>query len=167
MRNNFGFTLIELLVVVLIIGILASIALPQYRLATDKVEAMRALPILKAVKNMQEMYYLANGNYAESYYDIDYDQLGDCTVISNTVALCGPHRGRMVMNKANMVVEYPLRGSEATLQQFYSRAGSRGNWVRCGGSHTDRKERLCKVLGADKSTESTNTNGAVYWRVPL
>ena len=60
---NGGFTLIELLVVVLIIGILATIALPQYKVAVVKGRLAAIKPILKNLKNAHELYYLENGSY--------------------------------------------------------------------------------------------------------
>ena len=51
-----GFTLIELLVVVLIIGILASIALPQYELVVEKSRASEAMVNAKAIQDAAQRH---------------------------------------------------------------------------------------------------------------
>ena len=61
-----GFTLIELLVVVLIIGILVSIALPQYEMAVERIRATKAIVAVKALAEASERYYMANGFYPEN-----------------------------------------------------------------------------------------------------
>ncbi|WP_428074492.1 type IV pilin protein [Candidatus Avelusimicrobium luingense] len=68
-----GFTLIELLVVVLIIGILASVALPQYQKAVEKSKAVQALALLKSVGEAGKVYYLSSGNWPSNLDDLDVD----------------------------------------------------------------------------------------------
>jgi len=68
-----GFTLIELLVVVLIIGILAAVAVPQYQKAVEKSKATQAITMLKTVYNTAKAYQLANGQWPENFDELSVD----------------------------------------------------------------------------------------------
>ena len=69
-NKNAGFTLIELLVVVLIIGILAAVALPQYEKAVEKSRAAEGMSVLKSLAVGMEEYILANGSLPKSISDL-------------------------------------------------------------------------------------------------
>ncbi|WP_178338554.1 prepilin-type N-terminal cleavage/methylation domain-containing protein, partial [Candidatus Avelusimicrobium facis] len=74
-----GFTLIELLVVVLIIGILAGVALPQYEKAVMKSRYSNLMATVNALGAAEEAYYMATGQYTNDFEALDITPSG-CTL---------------------------------------------------------------------------------------
>ena len=83
-----GFTLIELMIVVAIIGVLASIAVPQYQNYTARAQASEGLSVTAGMRADIAEQYSLNGRFPESveklestagrYVDTaEYERVGD------------------------------------------------------------------------------------------
>ena len=70
-NNNNGFTLIELLIVVLIIGILAAIAVPQYQKAVAKSRAVQLITNAHTIRQALRLYYLTTGEKMSQMSQLD------------------------------------------------------------------------------------------------
>ena len=70
-RSDQGFTLIELVIVMSLIGILASVTLPDLRLSLYRSKRVEAQLALKSVFVAQKAHQALNGFYADTF-----DQLG-------------------------------------------------------------------------------------------
>ena len=163
-----GFTLIELLVVVLIIGILAAIAVPQYQLAVEKSRAAEAITILNSLQKAVDLYMLQNGSLATSVdllgssesedgiagkLDIDVESVLDCTQDDQDLCtsknfaynascnqpVCDVYAGRKQNGNVDNDEEYYL---------WSYRDFSGGKWTKTCYFNADYpySEKICKSL---------------------
>ena len=92
-KNERGFTLMELRVVVLIIGVLAAVAVPQYKIAVAKSRVGTMLSLASSMTNAQEAYYWEHGAYAPSVEALDLELPKECTPNADNAFMfaCGKH----------------------------------------------------------------------------
>lgn len=62
-RSTKGFTLTEILMTIVIIGVIAGIAVPQYVITTEKSRSQEALDNLAAARDAMTRYFAVNGTY--------------------------------------------------------------------------------------------------------
>jgi len=71
-----GFTIVELMVVVIIVGIIAAFALPNYRNATAKADERNAVLMARQFQAIQKIHKEINGEYI-NHLSPDYNKITD------------------------------------------------------------------------------------------
>jgi len=147
-----GFTLIELLVVVLIIGILSAIALPQYQKAVEKSRSAEALTFVGNWIKAQQLYYLANNEFAGSFSKLDIELPGGNPYNPGDSALPTMRYFNTWMEDPVLYVE---RKSPTSIPYtlFINPDFTEGKFVFPKECYGD--EQMCKSLGNDWSYGGT------------
>ncbi len=157
-KQPHGFTLIELLVVVLIIGILAAVAVPQYQMAVDKTRVSELIPLVQNIKMQQELFYLANGYYAADCEELSADLPAGFQPYE-------PNSPSYILQQGNYTKHIKCNNGARALANIYSNDGSflvnieayfdsqegfhRGQ-IQCAAStRTERGRKVCQTLGRE------------------
>ena len=162
-NNNKGFTLIELLVVVLILGILAAMAMPQYFKAVERSRMTEADQLLGSIAQAQQRKYLQINKYAEKFQGLDVAPKGAtdssfCTKGTVGQDTCGSGNGFLITLSGTTYHEGIARARRVgpnTLQYNYMLSRHYGNTGTTCEAGDANGAGLCNdFCGVDTLTKS-------------
>ena len=171
MNNKKGFTLIELLVVVLIIGILAAMAMPQYFKAVERSRMTEADTLLGSIAQAQRRKFLQRNSFTTNYKGLDvspkdssgstYYTKGNPTTGANgngfAVVLSGTAFGGRDGGRATATRHAASGGLQYqyNLVRYYQ-----GDNVTCNGTNAAGQELCADFCGIDNPVASCCNNGS-------
>ena len=139
-----GFTLIELLVVVLIIGILAAGALPQYNKAVFKAQMVEVRNWAEYARREAQVFYLANGRYPTSFLEMGVE-IPTCNHTESYMNFCSSKKYGLVQ----------ISGGEIGIQTAklrYKVAINSGRRYCQVGTNNPEGLALCRYLNGGQGT---------------
>ena len=160
--KNQAFTLIELLVVILIIGVLAAIALPQYKLSLLKSEYSKLKVYVETMYDSVQRYYLVNGIWPKKLTDLDIELPGQLYGDDKHIRVSSPAGTDCwlwnIGSSGYVACDFPKFNSRIRYEHNF--LGSSANNRNCyaGTSTTDTiAAKFCQI-----ETGKTSTDG--YYR---
>ena len=150
MKSKIGFTLIEMLVVVLIIGILAAVALPQYQQVVDRSRFATLMEITKAIASANERYYMVHDIYSTNFNDLDVDI--QASSINSTGSLVYFDWGRCHLNTQQQVqcLNDTQLQNKFIVHYHFGTHGVYQNKILCAAItivENSRFDRVCQSVG--------------------
>ena len=163
MNNKKGFTLIELLVVVLILGILAAMAMPQYFKAVERSRMTEAVTLMANIADAQQRKYMQVNRYATEYTGLDVAPKGATGSLFYTKGTSTtPQNGFAIVLNAGTsystgkVTATRVAPSNQTLQYKYSlERFYTGKGTTCTGDGPNGKALCADFCGIDSLTGSS------------
>jgi len=157
-----GFTLIELLVVVLIIGILAAIALPQYRVAVMKSKFAALKDLTKSLLEAEERYYMVHNDFTNNIGMLDIDIGGEVSGLAERTFTWGKC---MVAHYAVGAVYANCTDDRIKLAyQIYPKNIEAKTLCVYGGTDTNSTQyKVCKQESGGNDATSCNDTYCVWY----